>query len=161
SGRNLPLDQVGRPRTGPDREGGPLALAADDARQVHLAHKPGNPVTANLYALTVELPPDLLDVVRAKVVALHATHLQLRVLVAPAARRLGTIDRGVVGGWASCSTLGFKDELKSKEIAESAARQGQRVWLCNGGLLTVAPKGADRKAPGSAKAGIGIGSGIS
>ena len=84
-GAEVPFDQVGRTLAELVREGGPLALTADDALEIQLVHQPGHPITTDAGALAIQLTPDLLDAVHAEVVTVHAADLQLELLVALAA----------------------------------------------------------------------------
>ena len=61
--------------------GGALGLAPDDATDAELAHEPGDAVAAGRDAVTLELAPELLGTVTAKVLLpdLHDEQLQLSV----------------------------------------------------------------------------------
>ena len=61
--------------------GDAFAFTAHDALEVQIVHEPGHPVTSDLDAFTIELAPDLLDPVHAEVVAVHASDLDLQLLV--------------------------------------------------------------------------------
>src|SRR4249920_36301 len=94
------------------------SVGRDVGVQVDRIDLSGHPITANVGALTVELTPDLLDAIHAKVVAVHAADLDFEMLVALAADRQRTIDRGIVGGWGNLQNPA--DGLDSPALAVSA-----------------------------------------